>query len=298
MPILKTAVIGASGFVGRHLWASYRQCYPDCVGTSFSQTGPGLTPFDIRSPDLKRLRLEETGHQAVVIASAKPNVSYCEQEREASHAVNVSGTLELIRQLGRTSLAVMFISSDYAFEGSTGRYRDDAETRPTTEYGRQKVLVEREIPSLTQKYAIVRLSKIYGLEKNDGTLLDEIARSLATGMEVRAAADQCFCPTEVSDLVAAIHAIQQTESNRIMNICSDEIWSRFEIACAIADAMGLVRCRVQKISLHDLPSMKGRPLNTSMVCSRKSDEARMLFRPLRDAIAVAAANWSVGRRGG
>ena len=49
---VKTAVIGASGNVGRYLWRSYRCAHPDCVGTSFSHPGDGLTFFDIRKPDL------------------------------------------------------------------------------------------------------------------------------------------------------------------------------------------------------------------------------------------------------
>lgn len=157
--MIKTAVIGASGFIGSHLCKSYRRVYPDAAGTTFSGTQPGLTYFDIRQTALDLLRLEETGHRAVLIASAKPNVEFCEREKEAARAVNVLGTIELIRQISRTSLQVIFLSSDYVFEGRAGQYDDNAETQPTTEYGRQKVQVEKELPSLTDNYLILRLSK-------------------------------------------------------------------------------------------------------------------------------------------
>src|SRR6185295_6282774 len=124
---------------------------------------PDLLFFDIRRPAVQSLRLEENGYRAVLIAAAKPNINFCETEKDAAYAVNVRGTLELIRQLGRTSLQVIFLSSDYVFEGDTGGYADDTETRPTTEYGRQKAYVEREVPSLTDNFLILRLSKIYGV---------------------------------------------------------------------------------------------------------------------------------------
>lgn len=289
--MIKTAIIGASGFIGRHLWQSYRKAFPDCVGTSFSNPAPGLTPFDIRTPNLSALRLEETGHQAVLITSAKPNVGYCENEPAAAHAVNVKGMLELIRQIGRTSMAVIFISSDYVFEGTTGGYNDDAETKPTTEYGRQKVAVERAIPSLTDNYLVLRLSKIYGLEKNDNTLLSEIARNLCSGQTVCAAADQFFCPTFVNDLVAAIHAIQKAKLKGAMNVCSPEAWSRYEIARRLGETLGVDPSLVRKIALYDLPSMKGRPLNTSMACSRLQTLAGVSFMPLRESIELMAAAW-------
>ncbi len=289
--MIKTAVIGASGFVGRHLWRSYRQAFPDCVGTSFSNPAAGLIPFDIRTPNLPALRLEETGHQAVIITSAKPNVAFCEKEPQAACAVNVAGTLELIRQIGRTSMSVVFVSSDYVFDGSSAPYSDDAEIKPTTEYGRQKAQVEREIPSLAGNYLILRLSKIYGLDKDDGTLLTDIARALASGQEVAAASDQFFCPTYVMDLVAAIHAVQESGAKGIFNVASPESWSRYEIASALAVAMNVKRGLVKKIGLYDLPSMKGRPLNTTMKCARLRKATSADFTPLHDSIVRVATDW-------
>lgn len=292
MQAVKTAVVGASGFVGRHLWESYQKDFPDCVGTSHSKAGPGLTSFDIRTPELSALRLEETGHQAVVIASAMPNVAYCERERESAFAVNVTGTLELIRQMGRTSLSVVFISSDYVFDGTSGQYDDDASTNPTTEYGRQKAIVEREIPSLIKSYLIVRLSKVYGLVKNDNTLLDEMARTLSEGRRFQAATDQIFCPTYVGDVVRAMQNLQQLRISAKVNLCSPERWSRFDIARALGNAMNADPSQIDGILLHSIPSMKGRPLDSSMLCSRLTAETGVSFLPLRDAIRHVASLWS------
>jgi dTDP-4-dehydrorhamnose reductase len=285
--MIKTAIIGASGFIGRHLWASYRREFPDCVGTSFSHPRPGLTPFDLRTPNLAALHLEDTGHKCVLITSAKPNINYCEENRDAANAVNVTGMLKLIEQIGRSSMSVIFLSSDYVFGGTTGQYADDADTNPTTEYGRQKVAVERAIPSLTDRYLILRLSKIYGLEKGDGTLLDDMAHTLAEGRPMMAAADQFFCPTEVGDLVRVIQTAQENESRRVLNICSPETWSRYEIACALADAMHLDCARITRCNLDDIPAMRNRPHNTSMRCSTLP-----AFPPLKEHIELVAGNWN------
>jgi dTDP-4-dehydrorhamnose reductase len=290
--MIKTAVIGASGYVGRHLLASYRTEHADCLGTSFSKAAPGLTPFDIREPDIRPLRLVETGHQAVLIASANPNIKYCEDEKSAAYAVNVTGTLELIRQLARTSLPVIFLSSDYVFPGDSGPHDDADATRPSTEYGRHKKVVEDELPRLAGRHIILRLSKIFGLKKGDGTLLDDMAGSLSAGRQVQAAADQFFCPTYVDDLVAAIHAVQARELNGVMNFSSPEIWSRHRIAAELARAMGADAGLVKKISLYDFPSMAGRPLNTSMACSRLQKETDVSFTPLQECIKRTAAHWS------
>ncbi len=288
---VKTAVIGASGNVGRYLWRSYRRAYPDCVGTSFSHPGDGLTFFDIRKPDLAALRLEETGHQALAICSANPNVASCEQQKEAAYSVNVEGTLELIRQAGRTALQVIFFSTDYVFEGRQGPYDDDAPTRPTTEYGRQKVAVEKALPSLAKNWLILRLSKIFASEKGDRTLLDEIASSLAAGRVVRAARDQIFCPTHVDDLVQAVQGIQALGLKGVMNVAHPRRWSRAEVAIAMREALAADPALVEVISLYDIPAMAGRPLDTSMACSRLMREVGPSFQSLETFIEVVAAHW-------
>jgi dTDP-4-dehydrorhamnose reductase len=130
--------------------------------------------------------------------------------------------------------------------------------------GQHKAEVERELPSLGSDCLILRLSKIYGLEKGDGTLLDEMAQQLAARREIRAARDQVFCPTYVADLVAAVHAVQAKKLRGTCNACNPERWSRLDIALGLADAMGADWSLVKPITLRDLTAMAGRPLDTSI----------------------------------
>ena len=172
----KTAVVGASGYIGSHLLRRYRTEFPNCVGTSFRHNQPGLHTFDLRKPDVAVLQLAETDHEAVVIASAAPNVAWCESHVDESYVLNVEGTLNLIKQLSKTSIKTIFFSTDYVFDGiSKEKYIDSEETNPITEYGRQKAIVEREIPNLTDNYLICRLSKVYGTTRKDKTLIDYAA---------------------------------------------------------------------------------------------------------------------------
>jgi len=288
---MKTAVIGASGYIGRHLWEAYRARYAGCVGTTFSAERPGLKRFDIRTPDLGALRLEETGHQAVLIASAKPNIAYCEQHPAEAYAVNVAGTLELLRQIAQTRMLPVFLSSDYVFEGTGGPHDDDHPTAPTTEYGRQKSEVERALPTLASNYLVLRLSKIYGVSKGDGTLLDEMAALLAAGKEVRAARDQVFCPTRIDELVGTIHAIQDKGLRGVVNVCNPERWARADMALALAEEMMVPRSLVKAIALYDILAMRGRPLDTSMRTSRLAKEVGARFTPLRQDIRRVAQLW-------
>ncbi|MCX5662592.1 MAG: SDR family oxidoreductase [Planctomycetota bacterium] len=290
----KTAIIGASGFVGRHLLKAYRRAHPDTIGTSFSQARADLAPFDIRKPDLASLKLREKGYQAVLVTSAKPNIGYCEQHKEEAYAVNVGGMLELLRQAAGLGLQPIFLSTDYVFDGVTGGYDDDAPTRPGTEYGRQKEAVEKELPRIAANHLVIRLSKIYGVDKGDATLLDDFASSLLAGKPLSVATDQVFSPTFVDDLVASILAIQEKGLRGVVNVCSPEAWSRYDVAAGMAKELGLDPARINAIKLHSLAAMAGRPLNTSMKCSRLAAASKPAFTPLRDQMRRVAANWKPG----
>ena len=289
--MIKTAIIGASGFIGSYLIKKYKSKYPDCIGTSFSSDVTNLLKFDLRNPNIKPLDLERTGHKAVVITSYKANISYCENEPRKAYEVNVEGILQLIKNLSQTSLKIIFLSSEYVFDGNQGKYSDNHPRVPNTVYGKHKKIIEDEIKNLTDNFLVLRLSKIYGLKKGDKTILDEVANLLSQKKEVLAADDQYFNPTFIDDFVQAIINIQEKDLKGYINVCAPEIWSRFEMHTQLAQFMGKNINLIKKIKLYDIPIMKGRPLNTSMVCKRLSQEVQSKFISLRDAMKKVASNY-------
>ena len=280
----KTAIIGASGFVGSYLLKSYRDGFSGTIGTSFSNPGEGLVHFDIRNPVISSLNLQDNGIEEVIITSANPNIAFCRDHREEAYDVNVRGMLKLIESLAKKSIKPIFLSTDYVFEGTNAPYTDNSSTNPTTEYGRQKEEVEKEIPNITSNYLVLRLSKIFGVKKGDGTLIDDMAGSLAAGKTINVAQDQFFCPTQVEDLVSAIITVQDKGSTGIYNVCNPESWSRHEIALKLLEYMQASASLVNPISLHSIKSMSDRPLNTSMKPEKLISETSFKFTRVEDSI--------------
>lgn len=290
---MKTAVIGASGYIGSALISKYRESFPDCVGTCFSNTcGRGnLVPFDLSRSDVRDLSLEETGHQAVVIAAGRTSVNWCEGYPKESYEQNVLGVLKLIRQLGKSSLTTIFLSSDYVFDGRTGNYSDTAQSNPTTEYGKQKAEVEREIPNLTNNYLILRLSKIYGTRWKDGTLLDSIASSLKESQTVEVSVDKIFSPTHLDDFISQLLFIQKLSIRGLFNLCSPHSYSRHQIAQKLVEALGVPSNLVKPVLLRDNPKLNHIPLNTSLKPSSIFEEHQPCFWSLDKAAQFVASNW-------
>lgn len=289
----KTAVIGASGFIGSAFLSRYRQIYSDTIGTARNLSGKNVLHLDLLDPDIAQLRLSETGHKEALILSAISKIDKCEKEKEITRKVNVEGTLELIRQLVKEGIKPIFFSSDYVFDGITGNYADDAPTNPITEYGRQKAEVEAAIGETSKgNYLVVRLSKVFSLKKGDGSLLDEMAGILASGGIVRAAFDQIFCPTLLSDVVNAVAFLQMKGITGIVNVCSAEPWSRYDLALTLAKSIGIDSSRICRISLDDIGFKTTRPKNTSMIPKRLLSGTCIKFTPILEYIEQTASNWS------
>ena len=114
--------------------------------------------------------LEKSGYKDIIITSAKPNISFCEKNSLEAYKINVEGTLKLIKKLKNNVLKIIFLSSDYVFDGKKGNYNDTDKTDPNTVYGKHKKIIEDEIKKLTNNFLVLRLSKIYGLKKGDNTI--------------------------------------------------------------------------------------------------------------------------------
>lgn len=289
----KTIVFGAGGFVGRHLLAAYRKTDPTTIGTARSSTS-GLVDFSFENPDLLRLRGKEQGAKYAVIAAAMTHIARCEKDLEGAYVANVLGPLALAKQLRARDITPIVFSSDYVFDGTIGDYVDAAALQPCNVYGRTKAELERRLPEVCgDDYLVIRLSKVFGLHRADGTLLDEMAARFMQGVPVRAAVDQVFCPSWIDDVVLATIALQMAGARGVYNVCSAEAVSRHQLALRLAAAMGVPTKLVQSISLDDLGEEFVRPKRTSMVCERLWKILPAGFRSLESCLQEMAAQYHV-----
>lgn len=286
----KTAILGASGFIGEYIWKDYLRFQPDCLGTASKGLKPGLEIFDLRS-DPAALNLAERGYEEVIIAGARSLVGDCQNNPEETYEVNVTGTLRFIEHCRASNIRIIFLSSDYVFPGTTGGYTEDSTPGPTTEYGRQKWAVEQQLAEWGGDTLVVRLSKIYGLRKGDGTLLDELVDNLIHNRPVRVANDQFFSPTWVGDVVGALKAILSRKLRGTIHLCSPEPASRHMLAQALTKELQTDPELVEGIGLHEYPGMAYRPLDTSMKANRLKSETAYSFLTLQSAVEKIAEAW-------
>ena len=287
----KIAVLGADSYIGKYLLKKERQKALDSIGTSRRDKRASLKFLDYNAPNLEKLKLTDSGHDAAIIAAGVTNVKVCENDKKLSKAINVEGTLKIVKALIDEGVKPIFLSSDYVFDGSRGGYVESAERWPSSMYGQQKKEVENRIMDLSNNILIIRMSKVYGLSKGDGTLLDNMAKALSLGEKVLAANDQIFCPTYIEDIARGIFLLHEQKFSGVVHCCAPDACSRFDLAKMLASELGVSEESVQSISIHDVPDYIRRPKNTSMITSNFFLDNDCSFLTINEAISQVATNW-------
>ena len=158
---MRILVIGASGFIGRHLaarlallpgvetYCSYRSRPPADDRNHWYQFE--LTDAVALDKVFSMIRPDLAVHLA-----AMADVATCEREQAAATAVNVAATSEIVNLCQSTGARLLFVSTEYVFDGGRGFYREDDSPNPITHYGSTKREAERAVAELDAYGASLR----------------------------------------------------------------------------------------------------------------------------------------------
>ena len=98
----------------------------------------------------------------VIHAAAFTNVDDCEKNKDRAFAVNVQGTRNIADAVEKIGAKVVYISTDFVFDGKKGMYKEIDSTKPINYYGITKLNGERIVDKLLDDYIIARTSVLYG----------------------------------------------------------------------------------------------------------------------------------------
>ena len=297
MKLPKLVIIGSSSYIARNVIEYYAKA---SYSSKLVITSRDLKKcdnnkcffLDLSCPEIKNLQLLKKGFGHAIIFSAISNIAECENNKEFSKNINVNKTLELANQLSSEGVIPIFLSSDVIFGDNIGNYTENSRPSPINEYGRQKLEIEKQINDVTNgNYLLLRLSKVFSLEKGDGTLLDEMAAKLVNGIFLKEACDQIFCPILVDDLVRIIIRLISAGTTGIINVCGEKALSRYEMATLLAKFLNVDKNVIQRVAIDDLNLGAPRSKNTSMCIDKLQKIINFDFTPLDDCIDTVANSW-------
>ncbi|MEW6172092.1 MAG: sugar nucleotide-binding protein [Bacillota bacterium] len=258
-------IVGSKGLIGRYTKAYWRANGGKVICTSH---GPGEDLcLDLREPVGNFTTLLPGGVTHALICSGITAIDNCCRDPETTRIFNVIHTIELLSGLLKHSITPIFCSSDLVFRGDRGYYSEEDARYPTTEYGRQKKVVEDFLLGQDDPFIIIRMSKLYSLEKDDPSPVGQIINSLLKGNAIRCADDQVVCPTCVDDISRAIKLLIDSKATGVYHLAAPKVYTRYTLGLAIAEPMGLNQL-ILRCSIRDFNFADPRPANNSLNVSK------------------------------
>lgn len=237
------------------------------------------TGFDITAPGVLLQAVTGTDAPWVLHFAAFTDVDRAEADRVNGQAgevwrLNVGSTAELVRICELTGRRLLYVSTDFVFDGQSGPYTETSEPRPLSWYAVTKYEGEKLTASLGEHGLIIRLAFPYrrmvvGVRPD---FVRKISESLTAGREVLAPDDQLITPTFVDDVVRGIAALVRHSASGVYHLVGDDFWSPYEVAKAIAKTNGLNPELVVRTSFADFYKDRApRPFQVALKHDRISE---------------------------
>jgi dTDP-4-dehydrorhamnose reductase len=156
---MKTCMItGANGLLGREVAAALANDW-NIVALSH-RPREGYRAIDLRERDQIAALIRETKPDAVVHLAAYREPDFCEENPAEAKRLNVDPVRFFSETLPATS-QLLFVSTDYVFDGENPPYAESAARNPISEYGRSKCAAE-DVIATRAKSITLRIPLLMG----------------------------------------------------------------------------------------------------------------------------------------
>ena len=221
---MRILVTGVGGQLGHDVMNELASRGHDAVGSDIAAQYAGVADGSavIRMPyvqlditDAQRVAsvLEDVKPDAVIHCAAWTAVDLAEEEKNRGRvrAINAEGTRHIAEQCRRLGCKLMYISTDYVFDGQGAEpWQPDCERyAPLNVYGQTKLEGELAVREWVEKYFVVRIAWVFGLSGNN--FIKTMIRLGQTHDTLRVVCDQIGTPTYTLDLARLLVDMIETE---------------------------------------------------------------------------------------
>lgn len=258
---LRILVTGAKGQLGF-----------DCIRELKKRGYQDVMGIDIEDLDITNeaavYKFIENYHPNVVMHNAAwTAVDKAEEHPQRVYEVNAFGTKYIAEACKKVNAKLVYISTDYVFDGlGTTPFEVDGHRSGLSVYGKTKAQGEDFVTSILDKFFIVRISWVFGLNGNN--FVKTMLRLAQNGKkELNVVCDQIGSVTYTYDLSKVLCDMIETKKYGIYHATNEGFLSWFDFAVEIFSLTG-VDVKVNPVTTEEylklIPQQAKRPLNSRM----------------------------------
>jgi len=286
---MRILVTGASGLLGtRTCQIAIRQKHE--VYSVHSQHPPQFgTPIKLDITDSVAIKevFVKVKPDVVVHAAALSDVDKCEREKELACKINAEATSHISQLCYKHNCFLVYVSTDYIFNGENGNYKETDTTGPVNYYGFTKLKGEEQVRQSKAEHCITRTSGTYGSTpaavKTNFALW--LINKLNKNEEAKIITDQWNSPTLNTNLAEMILEIVENRMIGTFHLAGATRLSRYEFAQKIAETFNLDKNCLLPTSSKEMQWLAKRPKDSSL----NVDKAKQALKnkPLRISEALS-----------
>ena len=251
-------------------------------------TGMPYVAMDITNEQQVRQVMDQVRPDAVIHCAAWTAVDLAEDadKQPKVRAINVDGTAHLAQACREMDCKMMYISTDYVFngQGETPWQPDCKDYQPLNFYGETKLGGELAVSSALEKYFIVRIAWVFGL--NGKNFIKTMLQLGKTHDKLRVVCDQIGTPTYTLDLARLLVDMIESDKYGYYHATNEGGYiSWYDFACEIFRQAGLP-VQVDAVTTAEYGASKAaRPFNSRLDKSKLAENG---FTPLpewKDALS-------------
>lgn len=252
MKVLVTGVTGQLGY----------DCVQELERRGIEVRGVASRDFSLTDYAAARKYIEAYHPDVIMHCAAYTAVDKAEDEREICEAVNAEGTRNLAKIARDLAAKMIYISTDYVFPGDGEDFYEPADKKaPQNVYGLSKLHGEEAVQELLDKYFIVRISWVFGI--NGRNFIRTMLKLAETHDTLTVVDDQIGSPTYTHDLAVLLADMAQSDKYGVYHATNEGVCSWAELAAETFRQAGR-KVTVTPVPSSAYPTKAVRPKNSRM----------------------------------
>ena len=266
---LKFLVTGSAGLIGQQLVKDLSKSNE--VFSSYNESMPeNGEPVRMDLRDQKQISsvFNEKNPDVVIHLGAITDVDICESENRSATEVNAKSTEIIAKECSKQNSFLIYLSTDYVFDGNSGMYKETDTTNPIGYYGKSKLDGERSVENFSSEYCIARTSTPFGLHSKKKSFPTWIIENLEQKNQINVLTDQITSPTYIPNLSQMLIEIAERKITGILHVSGASKMSRYDMACMIADKLDYDQSLLNPAIMSQMNWDAERPKNSSFDVSK------------------------------
>ena len=272
---MKVFISGASGLVGSNCLKHFTEMGWETVGSYFSFETDDTKFYDTLNPDHPmNFDVQAFKPDVIVHCGALTHVDYCEANEQESYEKTVQSTINLIALAKTCNARMVYISTDYVFDGVHGPYREDAPVSPLSVYARHKLEAEQKVLVEVDNALVLRVTNVYGDELRGKNFIARIIDQCVNNQKLtlKLPYDQYASPANAWDIARCMYLLLRDGKGGIYHIGGTDYVNRVELALRVLSYFPDSEYDLITVSTAELRQPAARPLLGGFVKMKFSNE--------------------------